>query len=196
MLCFLWYAMSTTDVDRALIDPISILVDRGHLNQESLSRTRRLSAETGETISFALTRLGLVTEGQMADAFCKALNLPRIDAVSLPSDKLPYEGLSPTFLRHTRALPFTKNDGGELALAMANPLDDATAEAVALFVGLPVHRYVALPTDIDAALDRLFSNDATDIAGEIDASLGEDLAGPGLATSDLDRLREAASDAP
>ncbi|KJC43927.1 hypothetical protein UB31_22300 [Bradyrhizobium sp. LTSP849] len=188
--------MSTTEADRRSIDPISILVDAGHLNQESLSRARRLSAETGETISFALTRLGLVTEHEMADAFSKALDLPRIDSESLPSEKLPYGGLSPEFLRHTRALPFAKEADGELALAMANPSDDATAEAVSLFVGRPVHRYVALPTDIDTALDRLFSVSQADVADEIHANIDDDFAGSGIETSDLDRLREAASDAP
>ncbi|MGY3149328.1 general secretion pathway protein E [Bradyrhizobium sp. USDA 3397] len=188
--------MSTADVSGRSSDPISILVDAGHLNQESLSRARRLSTETGETISLALTRLGLVTEHQMADAFSKALHLPRINAEALPSDRLPYEGLSPAFLRHTRALPFAKETGGELALAMANPLDDATAEAVELFVGLPVHRYIALPTDIDTALDRLFSHSTADALGETGAETGDDVARMGLGTSDLDRLREAASDAP
>lgn len=188
--------MSSTDVGQAPTDPISILVDAGHLNQESLSRARRLSTETGETISFALTRLGLVTEGQMADAFSKALNLPRVNAEALPTDKLPYEGLSPAFLRHTRALPFAKEAGGALALAMANPLDDAAAEAIALFVGFPVVRYIGLPTDIDTALDRLFSHNTVDGAGETGAQIDGDLAGSGLEASDLDRLREAASDAP
>lgn len=188
--------MSTADVSGRTSDPISILVDAGHLNQESLSRARRLSAETGETISLALTRLGLVTEHQMADAFSKALQLPRINAEALPGDKLPYEGLSPAFLRHTRALPFAKEAGGELALAMANPLDDATAEAVALFVGSPVRRYIALPTDIDTALDRLYSHSTADALGESGAEIGDDVARMGLGTSDLDRLREAASDAP
>lgn len=188
--------MSVTDESRRPIDPISILVDAGHLNQESLSRARRLSAETGETMSFALTRLGLVTEHEMADAFSRALDLPRIDAEALPSDKLHYDGLSPEFLRHTRALPFAKETDGELALAMANPSDDATAEAVALFVGRPVRRYVALPTDIDTALDRLFSDSPADVAGSIQGDIGDDFAGSGVGTSDLDRLREAASDAP
>ncbi|WP_247304080.1 ATPase, T2SS/T4P/T4SS family [Bradyrhizobium sp. 179] len=155
-----------------------------------------MSTETGETISFALTRLGLITEHQMADAFSRALDLPRISAEALPSDKLPYGGLSPAFLRLTRALPFAQESDGELALAMANPLDDATAEAVALFVGHPVPRYIALPTDIDTALDRLFSHNSAEAAGETEPGIPDDLAGTGLGTSDLDRLREAASDAP
>ncbi|MDH2352281.1 ATPase, T2SS/T4P/T4SS family [Bradyrhizobium sp. SSUT112] len=188
--------MSATVVGRQSIDPVSLLVDSGHLNQESHSRARRLSVETGEAIPFTLTRLGLVTEQEMADAFSRALGLPRIDAAALPSDKLPYEGLSAEFLRHTRALPFANDADGDLALAMANPSDDATAEAIALFVGRPLHRYVALPTDIDTALDRLFLRNPADEGDGLRAGTDDDLAGSGLGTSDLDRLREAASDAP
>jgi general secretion pathway protein E len=97
-----------------------------------------------------------------------------------------------------RAVPLAVQfaDESSVALAMANPSDDATAEAVALFVGRPVRRYVALPTDIDAALDLLLPNSAAQINGEIGQDSVDNLVGPGLGTSDLDRLREAASDAP
>ena len=133
----------------------------------------------------------------MADAFAEALDLPRIDAGSLPTGALPYEGLSPEFLRLMRVLPLP----GEFAehgfpLAMANPLDDAATEAVALFVGRPVHRYVALPTDIESTLDRLFPQGAADDAGGPNSETVDNLTAPGLGTSDLDRLREAASAAP
>jgi general secretion pathway protein E len=188
--------MSAADIHRETNDPISILMAAGRLNQESLHRGRRLATESGETIPVTLTRLGLVSEHDMADAFAQALDLPRIDESALPTDALPYDGLSPEFLRHTRVLPLP----GELvengiALAMANPSDDAAAEAVALFVGRPVRRYVALPTDIESALDRLFPQGAAEDRGaNLDAV--DNLTAPGLGTSDLDRLREAASDAP
>jgi len=188
--------MSTADIHREINDPISILIAAGRLNQESLSRGRRLATESGETVSVTLTRLGLVSEHDMADAFAQAFDLPRIDANALPTDALPYDGLSSEFLRHMRVLPLP----GELiensiGLAMANPSDDAAAEAVALFVGRPVRRYVALPTDIESALDRLFPQGAAEESGaNLDAV--DNLMAPGLGTSDLDRLREAASDAP
>jgi hypothetical protein len=46
----------------------------------------------------------------MADAFAKALDLPRVDASALSFDVLPFQGLSSAFLRHASALPLTAND--------------------------------------------------------------------------------------
>jgi hypothetical protein len=68
--------------------------------------------------------------------------------------------LSPAFLRHMRVLPLaTLSQPSEtdtiLPLAMADPTDDYAAEAVALFTGRRVLRFVALPTDLDAALEKL-----------------------------------------
>jgi general secretion pathway protein E len=52
-----------------------------------------------------LTRLGFVSEQDMAEAFATALSLPLADAASLPRDAMPIPELSPAFLRHMRVLP-------------------------------------------------------------------------------------------
>lgn len=144
-----------------------------------------------------MTRLGLVSEHDMAGAFATAFNLPLVSADALSFDVLPYQGFSPAFLRHARALPLGgQDDADEFSLAMANPSDEATIEAVALFVGRPVRRFVALPTDIDAALDRLLPQGLGEEAGDGQSDAGDALPSSGIGTSDLDRLREAASDAP
>jgi len=82
---------------------------------------------------------------------------------------------------------------GAVPLAMADPSDELAAEAVTLFTGRPVIRFVALPTDLDAALERLLPPDHADGGGN-----GSDEAanGAGFGSSELERLREAASDAP
>jgi general secretion pathway protein E len=67
---------------------------------------------------------------------------------------------------------------------MAYPPDPYPAEALALLTGCTVRRLAATPTDIDAALDRLLANPHT-----------EDGAQP-AADTDLERLRDLASDAP
>jgi general secretion pathway protein E len=190
--------MSLTDAQQAVDDPISVLVVVGKLGPDGLARARRLASDSGETLPATLTRLGLVSEQDMAEAFAQALGLPQIDSASLPSEALPFEGLSPEFLRYARVLPLaaaTEAEAG-VALAMANPLDDAAAEAVALFVGRPVNRFIALPTDIETALDRLFSQHKAEEVALIGAESGDDVVSVGIGTSDLDRLKEAASDAP
>lgn len=187
---------SNTIVQQAADDPIPVLVAAGKLGQEGLARARRLATDSGETLPATLTRLGLVSEQDMAEAFAKALGLPQVNAASLPSSVLPFERLSPEFLRHARVLPLSvETDAGVVALAMANPLDDSAADAVALFVGRPVSRFIALPTDIESALDRLLAHRAEDSASA-NGEPGDDRLPAGIGTSDLDRLKEAASDAP
>lgn len=176
-------------------DPVEILIAEQQLSSEALARARRLSADTGDALSATLTRLGLVSEEDMADAFARALELPRVEANSISLDETSFKGLSPAFLRQSRTLPLgTEGDNGSFPLAMANPCDQLAVEAIALFVGRPVQRFVALPTDIDAALDRLLpqaDNLSTDDDDGDQATVSSS-----LGTSDLDRLREAASDAP
>jgi general secretion pathway protein E len=136
----------------------------------------------------------------MAEAFARALGLPLADAAALPRDTMPMPELSPAFLRHMRVLPLAAADesseaGTIVPLAMADPTDDYAAEAVALFTGHRVLRFVALPTDLDAALDRLLPHSA---GAEVDdsAEASDSFSGGSVGSSELDRLREAASDAP
>jgi len=175
-------------------DPISTLVAMGRLNQDSLLRARHLAGESGETLSATLTRLGLVSEEDMAEAFSDALGLPRVEAKAFGMEALSLPGISATFLRQSRILPLPKDEGDEpqsITLAMADPTDDAAAEAVALFARRAVLRMVALPTDLESALDRLFPQATNDEGGN--AAQGFSFSS---ASSDLDRLRESASDAP
>ncbi len=165
------------------IVPIAWLLAEQKLSPESLARATRIAADSAEPVEPILTRLGLVSERDMAAAFAAALNLPPAEIKSAPHAPT-LQTLSPTFLRQFHILPQERTDAG-LGLAMANPLDDYAAEATALVAGCPVIRRVATQTDIDAALDRLFP--PTPIA----ESASETAAG-----HDLERLRDLASDAP
>lgn len=174
-----------------------LLVAGGQLASEALARARRLAAEAGESLAATLTRLGLVSETELAEAFSATLELSLISMTTVPNGiALPPE-ISAAFLRNARVLPLaqaqTEDGDGTVSLAMADPSDDAAAQAIELFMGRPVRRVVALPTDLDAALDQLLP------APKADDDPLESEEGPrfaGLGSSELDRLREAASDAP
>jgi general secretion pathway protein E len=115
-------------------------------------------------------------------------------------EAMPIPELSPAFLHHIRVLPLaTLAPSSEtdtiLPLAMADPTDDYAAEAVALFAGRRVLRFVALPTDLDAALDRLLPH-AAGSEGDDPSDESDSFSSGSVGASELDRLREAASDAP
>jgi general secretion pathway protein E len=193
-------ARSVADAPADQDGPFASLVASGQLSPDALARARRLAAEAGERVAATLTRLGHVTEQDMANAFAQARGWRIVQASALAQDALAYPDLSPAFLRQARVLPLAAPpDPGDLdgavALAMADPSDEQAVEAVTLFTGRPVVRLVALPTDLDAALERLLPPDRAD--GDADGS--DDAAvvnGASFGASELDRLREAASDAP
>ena len=58
------------------LDPISELTSSGKLTPEALQRAERIASEAGEFVGPVLTRLGLVSERDMAAAFVETLGLP------------------------------------------------------------------------------------------------------------------------
>jgi general secretion pathway protein E len=128
------------------------LVEAGLLSPDSLDRARHLANQSGEPVSAALTRLGLVSEEDLAGAFSGALGLPRVASHVLQQQPLAWPDMSPDFLRQTRVLPLSPGESDDasapIALAMADPTDDDAVEAIALYTRRTVTRAVALPPDL------------------------------------------------
>ena len=171
------------------------LLDSGKVGLEAITRARYLAADSGESLALTLSRLGFASEQDIGDAFAQALNIVQVHAADLPQTDLPATGLVPAFLRQFHVLPLGFDSGGHLLLAMADPGDDYAAHAVALRTGRLVRRRVALPTDLDAALDRLLPP-ATLPSGPRQEAGSSDAQPDTAGSTELERLREAASDAP
>jgi general secretion pathway protein E len=168
------------------LSPLDILSRSGRLSADALERARRIGAEAGEPVEPILTKLGLVSECHMAEAFAEALGLDMAPIGPAAPDSAVVAAISPLFLRQFQVLPLGES-GGVLRLAMANPLDGYAAEAIELATGFSVRRLVATPTDIEAALDRALAP-----TGQPDSQP----AGASASETDLERLRDLASDAP
>jgi general secretion pathway protein E len=165
--------------------PVDMLRRHGRLSADALDRARRIATESGEPIEPILTKLGLVSERDMAEAFSACLDIDIATRAEAAPDAALLASISPLFLRQFQLLPLDEAEGA-LQVAMANPLDFYAAEAIALVTGRVVRRVVATATDIEAALDRVLAPSAAD-----------GMAAQGSASqTDLDRLRDLASDAP
>jgi hypothetical protein len=64
-------------------DPFSCLIASGELTPDALTRARRLATEAGERLAATLTRLGHVSERDMAQGFAQAYRLRLVEAASL-----------------------------------------------------------------------------------------------------------------
>lgn len=168
-----------------------LLIADGKLQPSALERARRVSSETGERLDAALTKLGLVSDRDLAWAIARTAGLELAQDGDFPQDPLFETALSPRFLRQARVAPLI-DDAERAVVAMADPLDNFALDALRLATAKPVEVRVATPAQIDAALDRLYGNAST-----VDVLAGGDTAAAaGQADADVERLRDQASEAP
>src|SRR5689334_15279686 len=153
-------SLQAAAIDR---DVAALLIERGKLSAQGHERARRLQRDSGERIEAILTKLGLVTEGDLADALATHLDLELQAPSAYPATALNIAGINPTFLQRARILPIDDRPDG-LVIVMADPTDDASAQALALLVRKPILRRVGVPADIDRAFERLYAGDAAPAA--------------------------------
>ncbi|WP_386114232.1 type II secretion system ATPase GspE [Thiohalocapsa marina] len=155
-----------------------------------LARARKLAEDGGDPLRVMLVRLGLVSDRDMATAMAQVMDLPLIEADDFPEQPLLDEQLSQRFLKDARVVPLREDDDG-VELAVADPVDPFAMQAVAMAVARPVRLRVALPTDIDAALERLYAPPPEDLPDtDLEADLGN------VSEEDIEHLRDLASEAP
>ncbi len=132
-----------------------ILIERGKLDSAGLERALRLQQESGDKLGALLVTLGVVAQRDVSEALAAQLGLPLVEAARYPELPILEERISARFLRESRALPLLE-DESELALAMADPTDAYTMNAFEMVTGRTVRPLVAIPTELEAALERLY----------------------------------------
>ncbi len=169
-----------------------ILIERGKLDAAGLERALRLQQESGEKLGALLVSLGVVSQRDVAEALAAQLGLPLIEAAGYPELPILEERVTARFLRESRALPLAE-DEEELALAMADPTDAYTMNAFEMVTGRRVRPLVAIPTELEAALERLYGAGKSalgQIIGDVEQrdDIGFD--------ADIQQLKDLASEAP
>jgi general secretion pathway protein E len=170
-----------------------ILIARGKLDAAALERALRLQQDSGEKLEQLLVTLGLCAQRDVAEAIATKLDLPLVDATGYPEFPILEERVSARFLRESRALP-VREDETELALAMADPTDAYTISAFEMVTGRSVRPLVAIPTELEAALERLYGSGKSaqsQIIGDVETRVDE------LAfDADVQQLKDLAAEAP
>jgi general secretion pathway protein E len=192
--------LSRRPIDETLLDapvrkPIfgEILIERGKLDQANLDRALRLQGDSGERLGSLLVTLGLCAQRDVAEALSLQLALPLVDANGYPEFPILEERVSARFLREARALP-VREDEVELTLAMADPTDAYTIGAFEMVTGRAVRPMVAIPTELEAALERLYGagkSAQSQLLGDVETRPDE------LSfDADVQQLKDLASEAP
>ena len=163
-----------------------LLTEVVHLDPEKIERALRLQKEDGDRLGTLLVRLGYMGERDLARALSAQLDLPLVDK-SEYGDLAVLDGqVTAEFLTQSRGVPLSQ-DEVSLVVAMADPLDDFAAQALAFATGKQVQRRVGVGADIDSALARQMGDDH-DASGALEPSEAD--------AADVQHLKDLASEAP
>jgi general secretion pathway protein E len=198
----MWYSAAMTfeatafptaaDAADALSRLGAALIGSGAVDQRTLDRARRVAVETNGRLDRVLTQLGLVSDRGLAETLAELIGAPIAAPSDYPETPLFTDRLKSKFLRRARAMPIAATDD-RATVAMADPLDIFSRNAVAAALGRQVAVAVAIPIELEAAFDRLYAEESE--ANGADALLDE-VPDAEPAEEDAERLKDLASEAP
>ncbi len=178
---------------QSLDDAISQhLIARGRLKDADLVRARRLWDEDprGSFIGL-MTRLGLVSERDAAEAMAEVLKLPILSARECPDTPPANVQLAVKFMKTYSVVPVSESET-EVGLLVANPLDRYPLDAVQLATGRTVAVKLGLRSEIDDLIERYYGTGRSAM-GTIVENLSDDAT---RSEDDVEHLRDLASEAP
>lgn len=190
LLCRLFFFTEVIELSKRLGE---ILVAHGKLDVGNLDRALRVQeTDRRERIGAILVRTGITAERDVVEALSEQLGLQVVAASDYPELSVLEERITLRFIKESRALPL-REDERQLVLAMVDPLDDYVLSAFRLVTHRQIVVRLAVPSEMDAAFERLYGSGKTSmdqIVGE--AQTRDDDSG----SEDLQQLKELASEAP
>jgi general secretion pathway protein E len=166
----------------------AFLIDENIITSQVLDRARRAARSTGERFDRVLTKLGLISEAELASALSRYLSVPLATAADVPAEQVMPEMIRPDFVRRNRVMPLAIN-AGSLSVGVTDPFNDEPLRALTYLTNLTVAACIFVPADFDKAYEALYVDPAAE--SNPGASSGID-----ANEIDVQRLRDMASEAP
>ena len=166
-------------------------MERGKLEPEKLQRARRLEQDSGERLGPLLVQLGMLAERDLAETLAVELGLELAVADAYTDTPAVPDRVTPEFLKQVRAVPLEET-AEHVLVAMADPLDKFTTDAISLAIGKPVIARVGIISEIEAAIQRQYSNGAGALAQMAGGYQGDEEHD----VDDIQYLKDLASEAP
>jgi len=171
-----------------------LLIEKGLLSEADLQRALALQREQRERLGRVLLDLGFLSQHDLYGALSDQLGVPRVDAAELQDIPVEAAKLSPAFLRQFLIYPYRSEDG-KMWVALTDPLDTDTLRAMEELTGKKIEVRLASEAEISKALE--LSLGSEEVAENTPTLLGGvEGQGIGGAETDIEQLRDLASEAP
>ncbi|MBR0846414.1 Flp pilus assembly complex ATPase component TadA [Bradyrhizobium diazoefficiens] len=165
-----------------------LLIEGGIVDRLVLDRARSAAHKSGERLDHVLTKLGLVSEENLAKALSSFLSFPLARAGDAPAERVLPDQVDANFVRHNRVLPLVLQDR-TLSVGVTDPFNTEPVHALAFLTDLAIDVRIFAPGDFDKAFEGLYSNQEADAGTRRDGGIE-------ASEHDVQRLRDLASEAP
>jgi general secretion pathway protein E len=167
-------------------------LESGKLTKEELDNAVKLQKDTNEPLARLLLKLGLLAEADIAEAQAELFSLPLLEESDYLNVEPVGESLSTVFLKEHNVLPLSLTPD-EVTVVVADPLDNYAIDAIKLFFERKVKCHVGQPSEIQAAIERIYGTGKTQMARIV-----EDIAPKQERDSpqEIAHLKDMASEAP
>src|SRR2546427_3483819 len=172
-----------------------LLLEQGRIGPDDLRKVKRLQQERGERLERLLLDLGFISEEDLLPLLATYLGVETISRREFPPVPVPLGNLNVKFLKHAKVMPLAQVNGA-LRVAMADPADYYTIQALEVATGLAVEPRLARERDIQEGLDAAYGNGAGADAGTASESAEADIEYLSDDEEDVNHLRDLASEAP
>jgi general secretion pathway protein E len=165
------------------------LADHKVCERSVLDRAQRAARTTGERFDHVLTKLGLVSEFDLAAALANYLAMPLVLPTQIPAEPVLAEIIDPTFVRRAKVMPLAV-DGQRITVGVIDPFNDEPLRALAFLTKRPVLASLFRPAEFEQAFTSVYlaSTDQSSVTAEGGSAEASEL--------DVQRLRDIASEAP
>jgi general secretion pathway protein E len=162
----------------------------GHMIDPAvLDRARRAARTTGERLDQVLTKLGLISEADLAVALSGYLSIPMVTPDCIPAEPILADVVDIDFVRRNRIVPLAVNDDS-LTIGVVDPFHDEPIRALAYLTKLKVISQILVAAEYEKAFEALY------VRSNIDPNSVTIHGGTDASEIDVQRLRDMASEAP
>ncbi|MBC9070377.1 type II secretion system ATPase GspE [Thauera sp. CAU 1555] len=167
-----------------------ILVRSNKLGARDLEQALAAQGEMGGLLGRVLVRLGLVSEADVARALVEQLGVLLVTSADFPDMPVEAPGLTPDYLLAHGVLPLEVSEE-KLIVALTEPQDAFLLKALRLASGRAIEARLALESELQGALERLYSEpeESEEDEGMLAGSLGG-------GSDFVEHLKDLASEAP
>ena len=167
------------------------LKNKNIVSEADISKVQRMCEEKPDT-SFMdmLARMGIASDTDIADVYSQTLNIPLIRKKLFPAESIVEDLVSDRFLKEQKVMPLAIDDK-YLTVAMSDPTDMDTQDALAMACDRIVNVRVGIASEIEASIEHLYG----DRSSQMDQIL-DDVTIEEISDEEVDHLKDLASEAP